>query len=168
MQREDIVRFWGRDNLRRWSSDDLRDVAIPESSKSFLVDIGLPRRADWTMRFDDDEARRLPRLPNKPSYRRIGLDYNVPICLDEQRNGCVVLVEEDVGTERYINSSVELYGGFLVYYHQCRLAARATTADLRLLVAATEQRMRNADPAAFRDVEDCWPVIIEHMVDSLE
>jgi hypothetical protein len=119
MTRKEIVRFWGADNLRRWTSDDLRDVAISELSKSFLIEVGLPyREHGWTMRFDDG-ARRLPRLAGKPSYCRIGFDYVLPICLDERRHGCVVLVEEEIGrTERFINSNVELFGECLVYYER--------------------------------------------------
>jgi hypothetical protein len=167
MQKEDIIRFWGWDNLKRWSKEDLRDVAITESSKLFLTEVGLPRRADWTMRFDE-EANRLPRLQNKPNYRQIGVAYVVPICLDERRNGCVVDVEEAIGgPERYINSSVELFGECLVYYQQYRLVARATEDDVQDVVATTEQRMRKADPRAFRNDEDWWPVIVEQMTDGL-
>lgn len=164
MKRADIIRFWGRDNLKRWSADDLRNVAIPESSKLFLVEVGLPFRADWIIRFDD-QALRLPRLPNKPGYRRIGFQHFFPICLDENRNGCVVIVEEEIGrTEGYINSSVELFGECLVYYQQYRLIARGSDDDLQAVVALIDQRMRKADPSAFYSVEDCyWPGAIEEM-----
>lgn len=163
MQRADIIRFWGSDNLRRWSKDDLRDVAIPERSKSFLVEVGLPF-GDETLRFDD-EARRLPRLAHKPRYRRIGFDYYDPVCLDEQRKGCVIEVAEEAGgLERFINSNVELFGEFLVYYRQYRLVARMTEDNLSAVVDATEQRMRKADPVAFRGVDDhWWPLVIEQM-----
>jgi hypothetical protein len=163
MQRAEIIRYWGRDNLKRWSRDVLRRVTIPESSKSYLVEVGLPFRADWTFQFDDD-ASRLPQLPNKPSYRRIGFDDPVPICLDEERHGCVVEVGDEFGyPERYFNSSVEFFGECLVYYQQYRLIARGTEDDVPDLVAATERRMRKADPAAFTDEESCWPLIIEQM-----
>jgi hypothetical protein len=167
MPRADIVHFWGGEGLKRWSKDDLRDAAIPEASKSFLVE-ALPFREDWIMRFDD-EALRLPRLPHEPSYRRIGFDRFDPICLDEQRNGCVVEVAEDFGgPERYINTSVELFGEFLVHYQQYRLIARATEDDVSDVVAATERRMRKADAAAFDGVDDYWwPLIIEQMRDGL-
>lgn len=163
MHTADIIRFWGRDNLRRWSEESLRDVAISASSKSFLAEVGLPLRADWTFQFDD-EASWLPPLPNKPSYRRIGFDDPVPICLDERRKGCVVEVGDEFGyPERYFNASVELFGECLVYYQQYRLIARATEGDVSDLVAATEQRIRRADPTAFEDEESCWPLIIEQM-----
>jgi hypothetical protein len=144
MQRADITEFWGRDNLKRWSRDDLRYVAIPEVSKSYLVEVGPPFRADWNIRFDD-EALRLPQLLNKPSYRRIGFQHFLPICLDEKRNGCVVVVEEEIGrTEGYINSSVEL------------ARVRRWSAGRGGLI---DQRMRKADPAACADVDDCyWPI----------
>jgi len=35
------------------------------------------------------------------------------------------------------------------------------------LVAATEERMRSADPTAFKDAESWWPAIIEQMRDGM-
>jgi hypothetical protein len=164
MQREDITRFWGRDNLRRWSKNRLRDVAIPESSKSFFSDVGLPFRVDWTIRFDDKEAGELPRLLDRPNYRRIGFDVDVPICLDEGRRGCVLEVGQEFGyPERYFNSSVELFAAGLTCYQQYRLVAENVDLDRSNLVAATERKIRHTDPEAFGHEEYCWPLIIEQM-----
>lgn len=110
------------------------------------------------MRFDDG-ALRLPRLANHRHYRRIGFDDVVPICFDEARNGCAILVDEELG-ESFINSNVELFGECLVYYQQYRLIERD---DLSHVIDATEQRMRKVDPFAFRNAGDWWPVIIEQM-----
>jgi hypothetical protein len=165
MERSEIIRFWGQDNLRRWSRDDIRDVPIPETSKSFLAEVGLPRHWEpWPMRFDSG-ADRLPRLPGRPSYRRIGFNHTLPICLDEQRAGCVIVVDDEIGrAEGYINSSTQLFGQFLVYYEQCRLVARGAENRVRDLIAATDQWMRKADPAAFGDDEGWWPVLVEQMI----
>src|SRR5215468_6847370 len=51
MTRAEITGFWGPDNLARWSEAGLREVAIPDSAKSFLVEVGMPVRVDWTLRF---------------------------------------------------------------------------------------------------------------------
>jgi len=84
MQPEQIIKFWGKDKLKRFPEANLRDVLIPAPSncKSFLTDVGLPIGVDWTMRFCA-EGDQLPRLPNRSHYRRIGFDAVVPICLDE-------------------------------------------------------------------------------------
>lgn len=167
MQNSDIIRFWGWDNLRRWPREDLRDVAIPGSSKSYLVDVGLPR-SNESLRFDD-ETSLLLRLPGKPNYRCIGFDYVVPVCLDERRNGCVIDAGTEFGDrERYINACVELFGECLVYYRQYRMRAQAAEraspeGDLSDLIATTAQLLRRADPTAFEDEENWWPVVIEQM-----
>src|SRR5712691_11585156 len=168
MEREEIISFWGRDNLKRWSEANLRDVAIPRSSKSFLAEVGLPLAEKWTLRFDS-KADQLPRLPNKSSCRRIGLDDVVPICLDEQHSGRIVAVEEGIGgTERYINSSVESFGQCLVLYQQYRTAARVSTEeDVQKVIITTEEQMRKIDPTAFRDPDNWWPVIVEQMKQGL-
>src|SRR5262245_30781305 len=116
MLAEEIVRFWGADNLKRWPETALRDVRIPQTGKRFLAEVGLPARVDWTLRFDP-EADSLPPLPNRRNYRRIGFDDIIPICLDENRDGCVVVVETEIGGgERFVNSTVERLAGFLVLY----------------------------------------------------
>jgi hypothetical protein len=164
MRDEDIIHFWGRKNLRRWFEHHLRDVAIPNSSKSFLVNVGLPLHGDWTLRFDDEEAEDLPRLRGISSYRRIGFDIDVPICLDERRRGCVLEAGQEFGyPERFFNSSVELFAECLIYYQQYRQALETTNRDVQSTIAATEMRMRKADPQAFEDVERCWPVIMKEI-----
>jgi hypothetical protein len=165
---EDIVNFWGGENLKRWSEDSLRDVAIPQASKRFLNEVGLPCEEDWTLRFDP-EGDRLPRLPDKANYRRIGFDDSVPICLDEKQDGCVVAVETEVGTsERFINSDVEHFGEFLVLYQEYRNAARAVSEEeIVKIIPGIGERMHKADPKAFDDSNNYWPVIMEQMNQGL-
>lgn len=168
MPHEETVKFWGYDNLKRWPESSLRDVNIPHSSKQFLMSVGLPCKEDWTLRFDP-EADQLPRLPNKTSCRRIGFDDVVPICLDEERKGCVVAIETDIGgTERFVNSSVERLGEFLVLYQEYRKAARTLSeAEILKLIPTIEARMRQIDPKAVDDPNNYWPVIIEQMNQGL-
>ncbi|MGO8843380.1 MAG: SUKH-4 family immunity protein [Methyloceanibacter sp.] len=168
MLHEDIVNFWGWENLKRWSEDSLRDVVIPQPSKQFLIQVGLPCNEDWTLRFDP-EPDHVPRLPNKANYRRIGFDDDVPICLDEKRDGCVVAVETEVGgSERFINSSVERFGHFLVLYEEYRKAARAVSEEVIVkIIPGIEERMRKADPKVFDNPNNYWPVIVEQMNQGL-
>ena len=123
----EIVNFWGKDNLKRWSERSLDDAALPRTSKWFLIEVGLPCQEDWTLRFDS-EADQLPSLPNKRHYRRIGFDDHVPVCLNEKQAGAVIAVEtESGGAERFMNSSVERLGEFLVLYQEYRRIARVVS-----------------------------------------
>lgn len=168
MRREDIIQFWGANNLKRWSEANLFNVLIPALSKSFLTEVGLPFREDWTLRFDP-QADGLPRLSSKPGCRRIGFDDVVPICVDEQRDGRVIAVEEDVGSsERFINSNVECFAECLVYYKQYRTAVQlASEAEVRKVIDTSESQMRGIDPAAFYSPNHWWPLIIEQMNQGL-
>lgn len=133
-----------------------------------MVEIGLPYKEDWTLRFDA-QADDLPRLPCKSRYRRIGFDDAVPICVDEGRGGCVVAVETDIGgTERFINSSVERLGEFLILYEQYRRAARVLPEEEILkLIRTVESRMRDIDPNACEDLNNYWPIVVEQMNQGL-
>jgi SUKH-4 immunity protein len=168
MQPEDIVSFWGKDKLKRFPEESLRDVLIPASSKSFLKDVGLPVGVDWTMRFGVD-GDRLPRLSDRSQYRRIGFDDVIPICLDEQHGGQVVSVEQDVGgADRRINANVQRFGECLVYYQRYRTSVQtADKDDIQKIIDATERSLRIADPTAFDDPNNWWPMIIEQMNQGL-
>jgi len=132
------------------------------------MEVGLPIRADWTLRFDA-ETNHLPKISNRSQYRRIGLDDAVPICLDEQHCGRVVAVEQEGGgSERHIDSNVECFGECLVYYQQYRALARVSSEDeVQEVIVTTEGRMRMADPSAFDDPNNWWTVIIEQMRQGL-
>jgi hypothetical protein len=160
MTRAKITNFWGPDNLARWPAASLRDVAIPDSSKSFLVEVGMPVGADWTLRFDV-QADQVARAPK--GAHCIGFDDVVPICIDER--GRVMAVEQKIGGgERYINSSVECFGECLVHYQRYRTSARAASeGQVQNLISMTEGRLRNADPTAFSDPDNWWPAIVEQI-----
>jgi hypothetical protein len=164
----EIVSFWGKDNLKRWSESSLDDVAIPLSSKRFLIDVGLPCKEDWTLRFDI-EGDQLPPLTNKKHYRRIGFDDLVPVCLDERRGGAVVAVETEFGgSERFVNSSVERFGEFLMLYQEYRKTARsASEEEIPSIINGIEGQMCRIDPEAFDDSNNYWPLVVEQMNQGL-
>lgn len=168
MRLEEIVKFWGQDKLKRWSELSVRDVSIPPSSKQFLTQIGLPNKESWTLRFDPG-ADQLPRLSNRSSCRRIGFDDFVPICLDEMQGGIVIIDETEVGgSERFINSSVERFGEFLVLYEEYRRVARtASEEEILRTIPDIEERMRMIDPKAFENPNYYWPLIVEQMNQGL-
>jgi hypothetical protein len=164
-----IISFWGSENLKRWSASCIRDVVMPRSSREFLTDVGLPDKEEWTLRFDE-EADQLPRLRGKTSYRRLGFDGSIPICIDENRGGCIVVLESEMGgPERYVNSNVESFAAFLTLYGQYRRTPQSVTEKdlIENVIPRIEGEMREIDPIAFSYVENYWPVIVEQMKDGL-
>lgn len=86
------------------------------------MSVGFPTGdLGWTMEFDD-EAFGLPRLPGRSWFRRFGRDYEVPMCFDEHRGGCVMGAEtpHQVAPEGLFKSSIEQFGAFLVLYQRFR------------------------------------------------
>jgi hypothetical protein len=160
--RERWIRLWGEDELTCWQRDALRDVAIPESSKEFLVTMGLPVSPGLGLSFDG--RRGVPVLGTVPTLRQLSVDYEVPICLDEGLSGAVVAIESEWST-RFVNGSVERFAECLGFYAE--YARAVDDASAGALVDEAERRARAADPAAFEDVEHWWPVIIEQMRDGL-
>lgn len=76
MKPGNIVKSWSASDLRRWPVQCLRDVAIPEPSKSFLVEVGLPAYRDIGFQFHPlvgDPTR----LAGRPHLRSIGHMYSL-------------------------------------------------------------------------------------------
>src|SRR5215470_10524960 len=160
MTREEMTRFWGRDNLARWSEVSLRNVTIPGSAKSFLVETGMPLRLGLTLRFEI-QADQVSRAST--TRLCIGFDDVVPISIDER--GRVIAEEAKVGRgEKYINSSIECFGECLVYYQQYRISVRAASEDeVQRLISVVARSLRNTEPTAFADPNNWWPVIVEQI-----
>jgi SUKH-4 immunity protein len=167
----EITRFWGIDNLQRWDEQTVQQTNLPESSKWFLANVGLPSKEKWTFRFDAS-VKDLPRLEGRPECRIIGYDYDVPICADEARAGVVVSIEDSCpNSERFVNSSVEQFGHFLTLYQEYRRIARHFTEDdldeITGLIDNVESRMRAGDSSAFETPNNWWPTILSQMRSGL-
>jgi hypothetical protein len=165
---DETIRFWGLENLGRWAPSSLADVRIPDESRHFLTDVGLPIGQDWTLHFDPN-VEAVPRVAGRPNYRRIGFDDVMPICIDELRGGRVLVLDtDDVRQDRFVNSSVEQFGQFLAIYGEYRRGPSTMSEDdILAVIADIEERMRKLDPASFELEDSYWPLIIEQMNDGL-
>ena len=163
MEDREIMEYWGEGNLFRWKEDDIKDSAVPQSAKKFLITVGLPCNETWSMKFDNTVSK-LPRLARKTHLCQIGWDYEVPLCIDAT-NGIVVAAECDIGGDvRFINSNVKLFGECLVYYGKYRKKIQTTPDDnLEGAIKLVEEQVKKSDPRAFSNKENWWPVIIEQM-----
>jgi len=167
MDTKELINLWGYANLRRWLREDLDEVGIPERSKQFLVEVGLPKNEDWTLKFD------LPppgfvQLANNPTWWQIGWDDPVPICLDEVSGGAVIADASDGALPMFVNSSVEQFGMCLGLYERYRRATRDVAEDARLTaVARLESEVQRVDPEAVTSNANYWPLIIEQLNDGL-
>ena len=165
MKPDDIVKSWNATDLRRWPAQCLRDVAIPEPSKSFLVEVGLPAYRDVGFQFHPLVGDP-PRLAGRPHLRSIGHMYeSALVCLDEQADGCVMIVDPSL---RYLNSRVDRFAACLILYLQHRaIAQRSRPAEYEELHARFERDLLNVDPTVFNDRENVWAVIVWEMKQGL-
>lgn len=168
MTTAEVIQFWGKQNLIRWPRAVLDSTLLPEETKAYLAEVGLPLNVDWTMRFDLD-TRRISRWEKNKAYCIIGYDYLVPICLREDQQGCVVWADDE-GPERFANKSVAALGEFLVLYQKYRLAVPGLGDDedsVQNLIDETEGAMRSVDPVALAGPENVWSTIVEQMRDGM-
>lgn len=171
---------WGADQLLRYEPAALEGVHIPDASKRFLIEAGLPRQASLELEFDLS-ADELPTLPEALEeerlsagfnrYRPIGVDTATTICLDEQDNGHIYAVDID-GTipTRFMNSSVPQLAEFLLVFRSgagITLPKLASEENLEASAHALEEQFRRIDPAVFGDEDNWWPLIVMQRRDGM-
>ena len=165
MHPTEIVLFWKQSNLLRWPEALLKNVAIPNSAKLFLVEVGLPSGVDWTLRFDNAT---FDLLEKHSGFRQFGYDDATPICFRET-DGAIVAVEIfPMDKVIYLNASVEAFGAFLVLYQRYRTGARQfSEEDILRTIDATENEMHTEDPTALVSPNNYWSLILEQMRQGL-
>jgi hypothetical protein len=103
-------------------------LRIPDEAKEFLSKAGLPESAPPFLTFQYDRTNFvLPTVtemwtlpPEFARYRQIGDTGNEdPICLDEEKNGMVVCLNQDSDFERvFVNSSVAQLAECLLVFRE--------------------------------------------------
>lgn len=162
MNEESYAKYWAEKRLTRWTSDVLRDVRIPEASKKFLVDVGMPSPGRKIGPYELSWELSLPIASE--SRRVFARNYLHPYLLDEREGGCVLSAgrpalpgsARKMNAERWLNSSVEQFAAYIT--EQDKLHSRAPPYDSREIdnVALLEERWRAIDPAAIADPNGFW------------
>jgi len=178
---EQTLSIFGKEGLSRAGSEAVNILRIPEQSKLFITTVGLPRQPVLLCEFNL-EVPNFPTLYHFASQvrkekedfykflRRIGTDGHAQICLSED-NGCGNVFAYDLNKIlpiRFINSSIELFGGFLALYvgQYCKYSDRSDD-ELNARACALESRMSELDPPAFDDEKNWWALVTEQMKHGL-
>jgi hypothetical protein len=147
-------------------------LKIPDASRRFLTAVGFPRECAYFLRFDllfePMDASVLDGLQNRPPFlssisdlRSIAVDYDYPVCICCDGSGWIVHLQSDINRVRFINSSPELFGGFLARH------ARYVSGEDPTFLDSFEPIARQADPLVFDDSEGYWSIIFEQIRDEL-
>lgn len=177
---EQMLSTFGKETLVRARVEAVKDLKIPDRSKKFLVEIGLPKERVLLCEFDLDA----PKIPTIEEYarehgtiftcvnrlRRIGWDGGMQICLNEEANAGDVITIDIKGKfeRRFVNSSVELFGGFLALYvdEYCKYS-NASDAELDHRAYETDIKLRSLDPPAFTSPDNWWACVTQQMKEGM-
>src|SRR5437867_4228135 len=122
----DLRAFWPGDRLQQAPPAAVDPLMIPKSSKAFLMEVGLPVQEIAVTRFELKrdrfptltelaKAKSLPPPSGSDCYRLIGRGIDAPdMFIDESANGAVIEISLDPSWKRFVNSSVEQLGTFLL------------------------------------------------------
>ena len=169
---------WGSDDsddLVSFDPNTVNSLAIPETSKRFLVEAGLPVKANTNYNFAVGNVTLLtvpevlPILESAEDYLRYRIlgfrGFDAPpwettsfiildfICLDEQSNGRVVVVENSPEmTVTYLNGSVEQLAEFFLVLRNSREYSRVhkpkTEEEIEAFGQMVLQQLHKIDPEA--------------------
>jgi hypothetical protein len=151
-------------------------LRIPDRSKQYLLDVGLPRETPFfngpPLRFN--LLHRLPTLrqllpehaaridPGWDACRFLGLDEDdgTGYVLNEADGGSIWSVALDSPHTDFVNTSVEQFGWFIAAYTRFGAAPSAGGPSTVTAVEELERQMRAMDPRAVDDAA-FWPAILD-------
>ena len=150
---------WGEQGLVRATPQALADVRIPDESKAFLIQAGLPGEAEGVGLSFSLPPDRLPTLrevlaaEGRPAparlerYRRIGSDYDAHLCLDQAKGGHVVSVSVEPKLQvAFVNSSVPQLAEFLLRFRDLRRSLQGAEREAMRTVVEETRRDEEAPP----------------------
>ena len=174
-----VLKEFGESGLQRAAQQAVADIHLPETSKRYLVDVGLPSERILELSLSL-KGQRLPQLAELspllaccivqyPHAHSIGTDTGCAVCVDGSGVGTIFLVDlTGKDKVRFINSNVEFFGASLALYHEyCRVGPTVPKQDVDDFILKIESRMKDIDPTAIRSPENWWALILEQMKDGL-
>ena len=173
-----ILKEFGASGLQRAAQQAVADIRLPQTSKRYLLDVGLPTERILELSLSL-KGQKLPRLDELaplsngvaqyPQARSIGTATGCAVCIDGSGAGTIFLVDLTGKDQvRLINSNVEFFGASLALYHEyCRVGPMVPKQDVDGFILKIESRMKDVDPRAFLSPENWWALIVEQMKDGL-
>jgi hypothetical protein len=169
---EEFARRWGREQLAPWQAGSLEGIGIPDASKSFLAEAGLPTGVEGMALSFAPDRRGLPTLAeflggsgksrrDLSRYRRLGSnDVGLHFCIDEMQNGAIFAVAPDGGDPVvFVNSGVAELAECLLEYRRQWMASRDE--DDAGYAARLRSAVAGVDPAALEADSSWWSVAVE-------
>lgn len=176
----DLTAMWGYGNVVRLDGAVVDKLDVPEATKAFLREVGIPRECDLEVTTDTGDdgwptlieyCGRIGVSPpaNASRYFRFGQDGGTQLCIDTLDGGAVVSV--DVAGElptRFVNSGLDTFvESLFLYAGYCKHASGLSDRQREKLVPLFAEDLRRVDPRSLADVENWWSVVLEQIEDGL-
>jgi hypothetical protein len=167
MRAREFLDLWGPAEMVRVPGRDLAAVSIPDDSKDFLAEAGLPREAGLRLDFSAlPDLEPLPavltraKLETRVAWRDLRLlggDEASYICLTPQ--GAIVAVWPSESLERFVNSSIQQLAECLLAYRE--ISKGSDHMDDETYAEDLRRYVVRVDPRALDDEESWWSVVVE-------
>ena len=135
MTDEEILEFWGSEQLVRWPRDQLHHSPLPETAKAFLAEVGLPRAVGFTLRLGPALQPQSP--PN--AWFVLGCDDEIIVAIEPMSHACISF-DESTTERRFINSDIRKFAVCLTFYEHYRRQGRGLEeSEVLKLITAIER-----------------------------
>jgi hypothetical protein len=180
-----IKSLWGA-KLHRFRRDAVANVPLPESSRNFLVEVGLPTATKLTVglgfKFSPEDllapfAELLDVSESECShqndwkrlrrYRSFGMSFEAYLCVDE-KDGAVYRVDTVNASsgiraeDRFVNTSIEQFTSCMAWLEECMQLAKDHSMEYRDSLRKLRQEFAGIDPAAISD-SAFWPAFLDEL-----
>jgi hypothetical protein len=165
--------------MRRAQTVLVEGLLIPQSSKDFLTQVGLPPEEIGCIEFElngpvfataREEARRrkLPDFPRSERFKLLGRGGHAPdFYLVDDPHGTVVEIDLDPLKVRFVNSRVEHLGAFLLAYVKSSIRENMSDEENAACVRKIRAELVKIDPEAFSNPDYWWSQVFKQMEDGL-
>lgn len=181
----DLIRsLWGA-SLYRFSREDIAKITLPEASKSFLVDVGLPSQAavpvglgfkfspedllapiSELLEVSESECSHQNDWKRLKRYRSFGMSYEAFLCVDESgavyRMDTAKVVSGLRAEDRFVNSSLEQFTSFIAWLERCTQLSKDREMTYHDSLEKLKKEFTAIDRAAMAEIA-WWPSLIEEM-----
>ena len=157
---------WADSELVRSSPSQVEGIALDETARRILVDVGLPQSVEPLF-----ELRAPVRvvMSDGRTACRFGSDFGTDLVVVSP-NGKIVSVSPDGSyPERFVNSNLDRFRDFLdkVTVARRRISLMMDEREIDSVLDDLEASLVAADATALVDPDNWWSVVVEQMRDGL-
>ena len=167
MNKQEMIKDYFKNRLVQIPKEVLQnEISNAKPIFSFLNEVGLVKGFEGiNFYFDSDGIKKT--IIKGTEYLVLGDDYGSKLCAELSDETIKAVYEEDDLPIRYINSSIENFVLFIMFFEQYQLSLNEDEDRNMKKLSDLQSTFNKYDETALNYEENWWAVIIEQIEDGL-